>query len=261
MKITPEKNSAPLVSVLMLTYNRANYIDAAIESVLAQSYQNVELIIIDDGSTDNTREVVGRYRDTRIKYRQDSVNRGLGYRRQESLSYATGTYIAILDSDDIWTDGNKLTLQVAHMEAHPLCAVVGTAISIINAQGLKIGENSYHRDDADIRKNILIRNQFAHSSVLLRQALLTQTDGYRNLGQAEDLDLYLQLGQFGTFANLPEPMMAYRVHDKGVSHDKTIAIKGVLKVIACHRHEYPNYVIAVLKYRLMLLLSILGLRK
>ena len=94
--------NSPLVSVLMPTYNRAHYIREALSSVLMQSYKNFELIILDDGSTDDTEKVVIEFNDSRIKYVKDSVNRGIVYRRNESLKLAKGKYLAILDSDDVW---------------------------------------------------------------------------------------------------------------------------------------------------------------
>lgn len=258
-----QSSTQPLVSILMLTFNRENYICEAIDSVLTQTYQNWELLILDDGSTDKTVEVISKYKnDVRIKYFADPVNKGLQEKRKESLGFATaGTYVAILDSDDVWTDNNKLQRQVFYLNEHPECAVVGTSITLVDAQGVTFGSNSYNTSDATIRKQILIRNQFAHSSVMMRKSMLDKTSGYRDFAPTEDLDLFLQLGQFGTFANLSEPMLGYRVHKKGESAIKAKVIRRVLRIISIHKHEYPNYLVAVIKFRLMLLLSVLGLRK
>ena len=95
---------SPLVSVLMLTYNRASYITEAINSVLSQTYKSLELIIIDDGSTDDTSLIVGNFNDSRIEHIQHHENRGLAVRRVESATLAKGDFVAILDSDDIWID-------------------------------------------------------------------------------------------------------------------------------------------------------------
>jgi glycosyltransferase involved in cell wall biosynthesis len=257
MNIAEKQKNAnlPTVSILMLTYNRADYIGTAIKSVLAQTYQNFELIILDDGSTDETAGIVASFKDPRIQYHADTVNRGLIYRRAESLTYATGTYVAILDSDDIWTSNDKLATQVTFLEANPDCAVVGTQITLIDSTGVTFGSNSYALTDTAIRNVILTRNQFAHSSVLIRQSLLAKTDGYRPLPAAEDLDLFLQLGQYGTLANLPDTMFAYRVHNKGESAHKAKVLRSVLQVIKSHRHEYPNYFKGYVKYSVMLLLT------
>jgi glycosyltransferase involved in cell wall biosynthesis len=248
----------PLVSILMLTYNRANYISEAISSVLAQTYQNWQLIIIDDGSTDNTAELLSKYTDPRIVYIKDTVNKGLLVRRRESLTKATGVYVAILDSDDIWIHKEKLAKQVAILESEPQCAVVGSFIHIINETGSTLATNSYQTTDQEIRKHILVRNQFANSSVLMRKTLLDQTEGYRKFDMAEDFELFLQLGLVGTMANIPEYLIAYRVHTTNISARKRALFLHVLEVIKLHQKNYPRYYLAWLKftlYRIYLLIK------
>jgi glycosyltransferase involved in cell wall biosynthesis len=249
--------TTPLVSIIMLTHNRADYISLAIESALTQTYQNFELLIIDDGSTDNTAEVVAQFSDPRIKYIKDSVNKGLYARRSESIAHVTGKYMAILDSDDLWTDNEKLALQVAYLEANPTCAVIGTFITIIDEHGHETGKNYYHTTDAEIRNNMLYRNQFANSSVMMRKALLDKTNGYQNLPAGEDFELFLQLGQLGSFANLARQSMAYRVHPGNVSAQKIIVIHSVLKIIEMYKNNYPGYCKARLKFKLYGLLILL----
>lgn len=238
------------VSILVLSYNREKYIATAIDSVLAQTYTNFELVIIDDGSTDNTAEVLAKYTDPRIKKILHTTNAGLHARRAESLTYATGKYVAVLDSDDIWTDPTKLEQQVDYLEAHPTCALVGTFITLCDPAGQTIGRNRYHTTDSDIRRNILRRNQFTHSSVLMRASSLQAVAGYRDTGLAEDLDLFLQLGMVGTFANLPEYMTAYRIHTESFNPQKQAMARAVLGIIKTHKHHYPNYYAALLKARL-----------
>lgn len=257
MDTTTKITTGPLVSIIMLTYNRANYIELAIRSVLDQTYQNWELWVLDDGSTDNTPDIMKRYAsDARIKYVQDPVNKGLGRKRLESLSFPTGTYIAIVDSDDMWIDNSKLAAQVAHLEANPLVAVVGTQITLIDAEGIQFGTGNYLLDDKSIRNKILVRNQFAHSSVMMRKSMTDKTAGYRaEYAPSEDLDLFLQLGQLGTFANLPGTMLAYRVHKKGESALKSKVVRVVLLALNTHKSEYPNYLLAYTKFNLMLLVA------
>ena len=246
----PENLPPSFVSILMLTYNRAQYIGEAISSVLAQTYSNFELIIIDDGSTDNTATIVAGFTDQRIHYIKHAENQGLAVRRKESLTYPKGKYVAVLDSDDVWCDSNKLTAQVAYLEANPNCAVIGTFINLISGYGEKFGQNSYHTTDSDIRKNILMRNQFAHSSVLMRKEMIDKTNGYLNLAAAEDLELFLQLGRVATFANIPKYMVSYRVHSGGTSANKIRIVSFVLRVIKIHKKFYPKYFLAYLKFQL-----------
>jgi glycosyltransferase involved in cell wall biosynthesis len=250
----------PLVSIIMLTYNRAPLIAKAIGSVLAQTYQNWELIILDDGSTDDTAAVVAGFSDKRIFYHRDTVNKGLYARRRESLTHATGEYVAILDSDDYWTDTEKLTAQVAHLERNPAGVVVGTFITLIDGQDTVVGKNSYYTDDATIRRTMLWRNQFANSSVLMRRSALLKTAGYQNFAPCEDYELFLQLGYHGTFANLPSYSLAYRVHGGGESARKAKVARQSLRVIARHRAHYPGYFAATAKLGLLYLLATLHLK-
>lgn len=247
----------PLVSILMLTYNRAKYIGSAVESVLAQTYQNFELVIIDDGSDDDTQAILSAYTDPRICIVEYTENKGLHQRRAESLVYARGKYTAVIDSDDMWTSPEKLTAQVTYMEAHADCAVVGTFLTLIDAQGANIGNNTYYTDDRDIRAHILERNQFTHSSVLMRTELLTQVHGYRDTGLAEDLDLFLQLGKLGTFANIPEHMTAYRVHTESFNPQRVAMAKAVLGIVRMHKHTYPHYYRAIVKSYVRILVTTL----
>ncbi len=251
----------PRVSIIMLTYNRAAFIAAALKSVQAQSYQNWELIILDDGSTDNTEAIVAPYlQDARFRYVKDSTNQGLYARRRESLSHAGGEYIAILDSDDYWTDAEKLMEQVTYLTKHPSCVVLGTFITLVDKDGTVIGKNSYHTDDASIRRALLWRNQFANSSVVMRRSALLKTTGYQNYAPCEDYELFLQLGHHGTFGNLPSYSLAYRVHESGESARKVKVAKQSLRAITRHRAHYPGYLAATAKLLLLYLLATLRIK-
>jgi glycosyltransferase involved in cell wall biosynthesis len=229
----------PLVSVLMLTYNRADFLKAAIESVIAQSYTNWELIVIDDGSTDQTADIVASFRESRVRYIRHHENSGLFARRAESLRYVKGSYIAVLDSDDYWSSTEKLAEQVAFMEAQLQCAVVGTFCTLINAHGHEIGKNQFATGDTSIRDRILMRNQFVHSSVLMRTDLVLKTRGYQPT-LAEDLELFLQLGQLGTFANIPSYMTAHRIHSHSENDRGVRMLSGVRNIIKTHGSRYPH---------------------
>jgi len=247
MDTTTEKlEKEPLVSILMLTYNRARYIQNAIESVLAQTYKNWELIIIDDGSTDETHTIVEAYADERIHYKKRSKNKGLFARRAESLHGVRGAYVAILDSDDVWSSSGKLATQVTFMEEHSDCAVVGTFIQIIDSHNNPIGKDSYNTNDKTIRNSILIRNQFAHSSVLMRKSMLDATKGYQPT-LAEDLELFLQLGRIGTFANIPEFLTSYRRHDAGTNDYGIDMARALSIILRRNKSMYPRYYAAMLK--------------
>jgi glycosyltransferase involved in cell wall biosynthesis len=235
--------NASKVTVLMLTYNRASFLPAAIESVLRQSHKELELVIIDDGSTDDTPEVVARYIDPRVRYVRHEKNEGLAVRRKESLAHANGTYTAVLDSDDAWSDTEKLAQQVSFLETHPEHVLVGTFATLVDDKGAQTGTVMYAFEDGNIRKRLLVRNQFIHSSVMFRTSALRQVEGYRR-GMAEDLDLYLQVGLVGKMANIPVAMTASRVH-AGSANDYGLRMyKAIHDIQPQFRDQYPNYFVA-----------------
>src|SRR5690606_29786030 len=130
----------------------------AIGSVVAQTYQNWRLVIIDDGSTDDTESIVRAFNDHRIAYVRHEHNQGLIARRQESMTYVAGHYIAILDSDDYWISPRKLEEQIEFLERNQNHVLVGTQTSVIDDEGNEISRIKYATEDAPIRAKILLRN-------------------------------------------------------------------------------------------------------
>ncbi len=254
MEMQKDANNNTLVSILMLTYNRARYIGEAIDSVLAQSYQNWQLIIIDSASNDNTPELVAQYTDPRILYHRLEENVGLSKARAKSLELVNGSYIAVLDSDDVWSDTEKLNKQVAFLEANSEYMLIGSSIRIIDETGQVVGQNSFAKSDSSIRSRLLSRNQFAHSAVLMRTSAVAKTTGYHNYPLAEDYNLFLQLGQLGKLANLPEYTTNYRVHRGNISAKKVELVKAIISIITDYKNTYPNYYLARLKHQLHLIL-------
>ena len=162
------------VAIIMPTYNRARYILDAIESIRKQTYSHWELLVIDDASTDDTEKIVKDciVKDSRVSYIRQPKHAGISYNRNYGIKNTTGKYIAMLDSDDIWSDPVKLATQLNFLETHPDYALIGTNIVIIDNQNTPTGEISYATTDSMIRNNILRRNQFAQSSVVFRRSIL-----------------------------------------------------------------------------------------
>jgi len=252
---TSAKKLDPLVSITVVTYNRGSYLKAAIESVLAQTYADWELIIVDDGSVDETQTLLASYADPRVQVIRHATNEGISVSRTEALTATKGTYIAVLDSDDLWNDPAKLEKQVAFLERHPEHVIVGTFINVIDENGSLVRKTAYHTDDAAIRQHLLMRNQFAHSSVLMRASTIRATGGYQEVPLGEDLDLFLRLGLHGKFANLPQYLASYRVHAGGVSRNGVLMAKSVLGFIRTHRAHYPDAFRARAKTLLTMLLA------
>lgn len=234
----------------MLSYNRAKYIGAAIESVLDQNFANWELLIIDGGSRDNSESVITPYLvNPRVHFLKQSENLGIARNRNIGLNMAKGEYVAILDSDDVWTDPEKLSKQIKFLREYKNHVLVGTNFEIIDESGRTIRKVPVLISDKDIRQKLLLRNEFAHSSVMFRRAPALQAGAYNpSLFIWEDYDLWLRLGQVGKLANLAETTTAYRIHSDGISGTKKI--KGawtMLFIIKRYRRSYPNFYMALLK--------------
>ena len=122
-----------LVSVVMPVYNLENYIASSIRSILRQTYSNIELIIVDDCSTDNSYEIAQTFKDERIRLFRNSENRGVVYSRNFAISKAKGEYIALNDGDDI-SHPRRIEYQVSYMEQHPDIGVLGTFAFIIDSK-------------------------------------------------------------------------------------------------------------------------------
>lgn len=239
----------PNVSILLPTYNGAPYIREAIESVLNQSYQDWELIVTDDASTDNTGEVVKEYvgRDARISYERNEKNLRLPGNLNKGLSLAKGVYIARIDEDDVWSDVDKLQKQVAFLDAHPEHVLIGTGFRMVDEQGAHVRDVIPFADDAQLRKNILSYNPFGHSTVVFRKAPVMELGGYdADIRYGEDYDLWLRLGQKGKLANVPEVCMRYLVRD-GMSKkwSKWKQVKFHAGLLLKYGSRYPGSLKAV----------------
>ncbi|MGM0452831.1 MAG: glycosyltransferase family 2 protein [Thermodesulfobacteriota bacterium] len=183
--------STPLVSVILPTYNRAWTVADAIDSVLAQEYDNFELIVVDDGSTDDTVALLAGYGDQIRVVSQD--NRGVSAARNRGIEAAEGELLAFVDSDDYWLAG-KLRTQVDYMAAHPEIAICQTEERWIR-NGRRVNPGFRHKKPAgDIFVPSLALCLISPSAVMLRRELLDTVGGFdETLPACEDYDLWLQI--------------------------------------------------------------------
>jgi len=210
--------NAPLVSVIMPAYNVSGYIQEAINSVIAQTFSNWELILIDDGSTDSTAKIIAENgtREQRIKsFFLQKVKQSKA--RNVGISKASGKYIAILDSDDI-IFSERFAKQVAFMEANPEVVLCGSWYKIMGSDSIiKVPENH----DV-IKLELLKRNCIAHSSVMMRKAVLDTLPFVYDESKlpVEDYELYVRLASKGKLHNLQEVLLDYRQHTNQVSFQR-----------------------------------------
>ncbi len=203
--------SSPTVSVVLPVWNCPGYVGAAIESVLHQTFQDFEFIIIDDGSTDETPEVLKRYQDARIRHIRHE-NRGLAGTLNVGISLARGTYIARQDQDDLSLP-ERLKKQVAFMEANPECALLGTWAQIIEEDKIAERFHKHPSDPQELAFSLLLNNPFVHSSVMIRKSVVESVGGYStdpNRQPPEDFELWSRLSRCAQVANLPEVLLHYR---------------------------------------------------
>lgn len=252
-------NTEPFVSVLMITFDRATYIESAIRSIQEQDYGNLEIIVMDDASTDNTEAIIHDLRsaDPRIKYFKHAHNLGIPQNRNMGLAHASGKYIAILDSDDLWSDRSKLRKQVEFLESNPEYGLIGTQVSVIDENGEPKGSFTYKTVDSDIRKIMLAHNQFTNSSVLFPTKLAIDLGGYDNSCTiGEDYDLFLRLGMHAKFANLDSLMTQYRAHQGGITKKRRLdGALNHLQIIKRYGKAYPHYFQALMIAYLRILQS------
>lgn len=234
----------------MITYDRARYIESAIKSIQDQDYGNFEIIIMDDASSDNTEAIVHELRsaDPRIKYFKNAQNIGIPKNRNIGLTHASGKYIAILDSDDLWSDTAKLRMQVEFLETHPEYGLIGTQVEVIDEDGNPHDKFNYVTTDEEIRNVLLAHNQFTNSSVLFLKQLAIDLGGYElSCTIGEDYDLFLRLGMHAKFANIDKLMTKYRAHSGGITKQRrTQGALNHLQIIRRYGTAYPHYARALI---------------
>ena len=187
----------------MSAWNGMPYVNAAIGSILSQTFCDFELIVIDDGSTDGTGEALAAYQDSRLRLYRRRQNAGLTKRLNEAIRLARGRYIARMDTDDV-SSPERFERQVAFLDSHPNVALVGSFCRSVALSG-RIEKWVYPTDDAHIRATLLRRNPFVHSSVVMRRTALDAVGLYNeSLRYVQDYDLWGRIAANFQVANIPE---------------------------------------------------------
>lgn len=204
----------PRASVVMSVYNGERYLRQAVESVLQQTYADFEFIIIDDGSTDGTWDILTEYdeQDQRITLVQNQENRGLTNSLNKGLTLSRGKYIARQDADDVSLP-SRLACQVEFLEKNPRVGVLGTQMEIMDASENKVDFFKVPYSHSMIAWTLLFDRSFAHPSVVIRKKILEMAGGYdTSFEVAQDHELWTRLVELTRFANLPEALVRYRTH-------------------------------------------------
>ena len=218
-----------IVSVIITTYNRARYLPQSIDSVLRQGYQNIEIVVVDDGSTDNTKEVLQQYPEVKYVYQS---NQGISAARNTGIDNSIGECLVFLDADD-WFFDNSLNVSVAVLEAHPQAAFVYGTYRTVNDDGEIIPENFDNQDFPGNPYLHLLQNNFIamHATVLYRRWVF---DFFRydcNLRASEDYDMYLKIARTYPIIHHPHVIAAYRRHAENMSGNIRLMLTCVFKVL------------------------------
>ena len=242
----------------MATYNRSSLISEAIQSVVAQTFTDWELVIADDGSTDATAQVLRDWevREKRIRYLQLPHAGRISIVSNSALEAARGRFVAILDDDDSWIDPRKLEKQVSFLQAHPEYVACAGGYSIVNGTGGWIEDIHKPEEDEAIRHVALRANPIANSTAMFRRDVGVKYDP--SLRQFADWDFWLNIGRYGKLYNFPELFLAYKVWHQGSSFVNQHAnARAAVQIVKRYRGAYPGYSQAILMARLYVLYTYL----
>ena len=230
----------PTVSVLMPSFNYAQYLPLAVQGVLSQRYFDLELIIVDDCSSDGSREIAGECKrlDDRVVTVFHSKNRGLACTRNTGLNVSTGKFIALCDADDIWLP-DKLNIQLEHFLSNDQLGVVHSEASIIDASGLPTGQRFsglFHRKNQVTSGNLFSelcrRNFLCVPSVVLRREAVLYAGGFdESLRSLEDWVCWTKVSRKYLFDYVADPLVQYRMHRASLSQDPTSMATNRVKAI------------------------------
>ncbi len=212
------------ISVVMPVYNAERYVAEAVESILAQTFRDLELLVFDDGSTDRSLEILQTYadRDDRVRVFA-KPHRGYVPWLNEGLRIARGEFIARMDADDV-SFPQRFARQVEYLRRQPDCVAIGCDLLMIDPDGDPLCKVTHDVEHEAIEADLL-NGEFdviSHPTCMMRRSALVAVGGYRDKYETvEDFDLWLRLAEHGRLANLPEVLFQYRQHHESVNATKS----------------------------------------
>jgi glycosyltransferase involved in cell wall biosynthesis len=215
--------SHPTISVLLPVHNAERYLRAAVDSVLMQTFEDFELLALDDGSTDRSSSILREYATNDVRVRTLSrENRGLVATLNELIAVSRGRYLARMDADDICRR-RRFEKQVGYLEDHPECVAVGSRALVIDPDGMPIietiNECGHEEIDAAVLSGAGGLRGMTHPTVMMRRdAAVSVGKYYEEAELAEDIDFFLRLAEVGRLANVPEVLLEYRRHPMAIGY-------------------------------------------
>ena len=236
-------NGSPRVTALMVNRNHGRFIGEAITSVAAQSCEDWELVIVDNGSTDHSWEMIRGWSEKEARIRAIRLERAVEIpaARNMGLAHARGEYVATIDSDDVWV-ASRLSRQLEVMEAKDEVGVCGANVWVIDQSGRECGLKTFPASHAACLEALWYRNPFCHSATLVRRSCFARCGRYdESFGPVEDLELWFRIGIEFRFENLSEPLARYRVwRGNATSRQYRRMVRQTLRVrrLAAGRYGY-----------------------
>ena len=224
----------PRVTVVTAVYNGEAYLHEAVQSIIGQTFQDLEYLIVDDASTDGTKDILEVYgrSDSRVRVITNKKNMGRAISRNRGLQEARGEYIAILDADDIALD-RRVEREVEYLHAHPEVGVVGTWFDVIDDNGEFIITRKLPVEPGEVAAKDLEIVPFCHPSVMFRKECIEKVGSYRKeFVYAQDYDLLLRILEHYRGANIPEVLTKYRMNPDSCSQRHSV-LQHRLGELAC----------------------------
>jgi len=239
----------PRVSVLMLTFNRPQFISRAIESICRQTFPDWELLVVHDGPHEKVGEIVREWehRDGRVRYLRRQQAGNIAQANNYGLARSQGEYIAILDDDDYWPLSEKLAVQVRFLDEHPDHAACGGGAICIDLNGNEMLRYMKPSADEQIKRHALLANPMVHSSTVYRRQAADQCGYYdESLPGFQDWDLFLKIGRIGKLYNFLEYFLCYQIWEgSGTFAYSTRNTRSALRIVRRHRPYYQGYPVAL----------------
>jgi len=239
-------NQVPLVSVVMTVYNGERFLNAAIDSILAQTFTNFELIIVDDASTDSTPTILDGYSDSRLIVLRNETNLGPYKSANKGITVAKGEFIARHDADDVSLP-DRFQQQVDRLLENYNLGLLGTSYHMIDGQDRILDTALLPTTNSELQSRLEYGTIFLHGTIMIRRTALEKIGGYRDYFRvSQDYDLFLRLAECGEIANLAPPLYLFRFHGASISRNKRelqLACRGLAWDLAEQRRttgqEFP----------------------
>jgi len=237
--------SSPLVSVVLPTYNRAHLVGKAIESVLVQTMRDLELIIVDDASTDETLTVLSEWKaqDPRISIVRHEKNSGISKALNSGFRAAQGAYCAVIDDDDRWLVPNKLERQTDFLSRNPEYAGTGGGVVVINRNGKELFRYLKPETDEAIKRSMFFSNPIANATAVFRRSAGERAGFWdETISHGADREFWMHLGTFGKLYNFQDYFASYTIAGQNnLFRHQRVMYRCILDFFPRYKHIYPRF--------------------